>query len=220
MAVARGAGELWLYDLADPTAAPEILQMPEGEVVGSIAFSSDGGPALLFSTASGVSRFTSWDPETGEFDLHPLPKPVAAVGVDPTGQTALILHDSANSDDMDPGYEDLHGLTMVELSSFRANDYSLPAEPIAFAHSEDGEKGYFIMEDEAYLEILDYGSLLIDEVELKSDPVFVGTLPEMNWAFASQQHDLGRISFYDPETDSLKTITGFELNAGIEVEED
>ncbi len=219
VAVARGAGELWLYDLADPTAQPEIVTMPDGEVLGSIAFSGEGGPALLFSTATGVSRFTSWDQQTDEFSVHPLPKPVAAVGVDPTGQTALILHDDANADDMDPAYEDLHGLTMVELSSFRANDYSLPEEPIAFAHSDDGEKGYFIMEGEAYLEVLDYRSLLIDEVALKSDPVFVGTLPDTNYAFASQEHALGRISFYDPETETLKTITGFELNAGIEIED-
>jgi hypothetical protein len=32
----------------------------------------------------------------------------------------------------------------------------------------------------------------------------------------SQQHDLGRISFYDPDAGALDTLTGFELNAGIE----
>jgi hypothetical protein len=32
----------------------------------------------------------------------------------------------------------------------------------------------------------------------------------------SQDHDLGRISFYDPDDDSLETLTGFELNSGIE----
>ena len=218
IAVARGAGELWLYDLADPTAEPEVIPTPASEVLGSIAFTSEEGPALLFSTATGVSRFTSWDPATGEFDLHPLPKPVKSVGVDPTGQTALVLHDEEDSADMDPSYEGLHGVTMVELSSFRANDYALPAEPIGFAHSDDGAHGYFIMEGEGFLEVLDYSSLLIDEVELKSDPVFVGTLPDTNWAYASQEHDLGRISFYDPDTDELKTITGFELNAGIEEE--
>ena len=219
VAVARGDGQLWLYDLDDPGGAPEIIGMPEGEVLGSIAFSADGGPALLFSTATGVSRFTSWDPETGEFGLHPLPKPVSAVGVDPTGGTALILHDQADSEDIDPTYEGMYGITLVELSSFRANDYALPAEPVSFTHSDDGQRGYFIMDGKPYLEVLDYGALLIDEVRLKSDPVFVGTLPETNWAYVSQEHDLGRISFYDPDDGSLKTITGFELNSGIEVEE-
>ena len=151
--------------------------------------------------------------------------PVSALSKDQQDElactyAALILHDDENADDMDPVYDKKYGVTLVELSSFRANDYALPGEPISFAHGDDGARGYFIMEGESFLEVLDYGNLLMDEVQLKSDPVFVGTLPETNWAYASQEHDLGRISFYDPETGDLKTITGFELNSGIEVEED
>ena len=35
-------------------------------------------------------------------------------------------------------------------------------------------------------------------------------------AWASQAHELGRLSFYDPDAASLDTITGFELNSEIE----
>jgi len=41
-------------------------------------------------------------------------------------------------------------------------------------------------------------------------------LPTTDYAFASQEHDLGRISFYDTDTEALETITGFELNGEIE----
>ena len=35
-------------------------------------------------------------------------------------------------------------------------------------------------------------------------------------AWVSQDHPLGRISFFDPDDASLETLTGFELNSGIE----
>jgi hypothetical protein len=35
-------------------------------------------------------------------------------------------------------------------------------------------------------------------------------------AWVSQEHPLGRITFYDPDDASLETLTGFELNAAIE----
>ena len=37
-------------------------------------------------------------------------------------------------------------------------------------------------------------------------------------AWVSQEHDLGRISFFDPDEGTLETITGFELNSEIERE--
>lgn len=218
VAVARAANELWIYELAQPHEPPVILDLPADEVIGSVTFSDVGDRALLYSTASGVSHYTSWDLADDSFTVHPLPKPVAAVGIDPTGQTALILHSDDDSDDMNPNYDGHFGLSLVELGTNRANDYVLPGEPIGYDQSDDGATGYLVMEGVPALEVLDHGGLLLDEVPLKSDPVFLGTLPELGWAYVSQEHDLGRISFYDPATDALKTLTGFELNAGIEEE--
>ena len=73
------------------------------------------------------------------------------------------------------------------------------------------------MDGEPYLEVLHYDSLLYDEVELKSEPVHLGVLPETRTAYISQICDLGRIeNFYDVDDANLETITGFELNAGIQ----
>jgi len=53
--------------------------------------------------------------------------------------------------------------------------------------------------------------------------VWVGVMPDLDPtdgmeppAWVSQQHPLGRISFYDADADVLETLTGFELNAAIE----
>jgi hypothetical protein len=63
---------------------------------------------------------------------------------------------------------------------------------------------------------LDYQTFVPDEIELPSLPVHMGTLPDTNTVFISQEHNLGRISFFTPELGGLQTITGFELNAVVE----
>ena len=138
--------------------------------------------------------------------------------VSPTGGTALVFHDDGNGEDVDsssPFYGE-YALTMIDLSDFFANPLLLPAEPTGYADTEDGETGFFVMDGEPYLEVLHYDSLLYNEIELKSEPVHLGVLPETRTAYISQEHDLGRISFFDVDADELQTITGFELNAGIQ----
>ncbi len=221
VAVARDSKELWLYDLADPFAAADVVALPETDTFGSVVMSPDGSRGLLYSTASGVSRYGSWDLSTDEITVRALVKPVRAIGLSPTGETALVFHDKENGDtDSDSVFYSQWALTMIDLTDdFFSNPLRLPAEPSGFAHSDDGERGYLIMEEQPLLEVLDYRSLLYEEVALKSPAVHVGVVPESTLAWASQEHELGRLSFYAPETGELQTITGFELNSGIETEE-
>ncbi|MDP6931781.1 MAG: hypothetical protein QGG40_02650, partial [Myxococcota bacterium] len=218
--VARGSGELWVYDVADLFGSPEVITLPEDGTFGSVILSPDDTKGLLYSTATSESIYASWDRTDPDAETaittHPLVKPVSQATISPTGGTALIFHPEENTDDSDPFYDDHYGISMVDLDSFLSNDYRLTGEPTAYADSDDGTHGFFVMEEEQYLQVLTYSSLILDEVELKSDPVHVGVLPDTAWAYVSQEHDLGRISFYDAETDDLNTITGFELNSGIE----
>ena len=219
VAVARGANQVWIYDMTDPYATASVLDLPSGEVDGSVLMSPDGTKALLYSTVSGVSRVTAWDLEDNSFTVYSLEKPVSSVAISPDGGTALIFHDIANGDvDETSVLYNHYGLTLVDLSDFFMSPMKLDAEPTAYANSEDGLTGYFIMDGLPYLEVLDYDSLIPTEVTLKSDPVYVGVLPETRLAYVNQEHDLGRLSFYDPDSDELSTITGFELNSEIEHE--
>ncbi len=219
VAVCRGSSELWIYDLEEP-GAPRVVDMPEDRVLGAVEFGPDAlTPAILYSTISGESAFASWDLSDDSIEMHPLPKPVLAVGLDPTGQTALFVHDEADVEDQDPAHEGSYGVSLVDTSSWLTNDYVLPAEPMQFAHSDDGGHGFLILEGEEALEVLDYTTLLMDEIPLRSRPVHLGVLPASSWAYVSQEHELGRLSLYDASTGTLKTMTGFELNSGIEVEE-
>ena len=113
-------------------------------------------------------------------------------------------------------------LTAINLVDGRTNPMLLPSEPISFVNSGDGRHAYFIMEGEQFLEQLDYVTLLPQQIPLKSNPKFLGVLatPEGSadapFAWVSQEHELGRISFFNPNDNTLETITGFELNSEIE----
>jgi len=221
--VARNSSELWVYDVAAPRDTPKIVDMPTDDIYGSLLMSPDNTKGLLYSTQSGQARYGVWDRATDTVETLPLEKPVSAVGVSPRGNTALVFHTFANGD-IDPAssFYDKHALTLIELdgASFFPNPIQLEAEPIAYANAADGETGYFIMDGLPYLGILDYEAISHDIAPLPSEPVHLGTLPEEDTAFVNQVHDLGRLSFYDPNVDEdeapLQTITGFELNSAIE----
>ena len=222
--VARGAKELWIYDMADPRAAAQVVDMPADDVFGSVLMSPDNTKGLLYSTQSGQARYGVWDRATDTVKTYPLEKPVGSVGVSPRGNTALVFHTLSNGDiDPDSPFYDEQALTLIELDSpsFFANPIKLSGAPTAFASAADGRTGYFVMDGLPYLGILDYEGLSHDIQVLPSEPVHLGVLPEENTAFVNQDHPLGRLSFYDPDIDpddrsQLQTITGFELNSAIE----
>mgnify|MGYP003886192831 FL=1 len=145
------------------------------------------------------------------------PKPISGISLSPDGATGVLVHDIDNGDtDSESVFYNEYALTLVDLSDYFANPIRLPAEPTEFAQTSDGDLGFVIMEAEASLLQLNYRTLIHDQVELKSTAVHMGVMPESRLVYASQEHDLGRISFYDPDARELQTITGFELNSGIE----
>ncbi len=215
--VARGAQEIWSFDAADPWSAPDVVTLPSA--YGSVLFADDGR-AILYTNATLLTTFGVWDLATGEILERSLVKPVSSMGVSPTGGSLLVFHTFADAEGADPDspFYRSHALTLVDLDDFRTNPLALDAEPSSFATTDDGEWGFFVMEGEQYLEVLNFETLLYDEIPLPSVPVHLGVLPGSTTAWVSQEHSLGRISFFEPNSDAFDTITGFELNSGIEHE--
>lgn len=219
--LARGAHELWLFDAVDPFATPRVIPTPSGTSYGSVLYAGDGGQAVLYTNASRVAQYATWDTATDVITEHPLVKPVKTMAVSPTGGSLLVFHteeDASDADATSPFYGEW-ALTLVDLDDYRQNPILLPAEPTGYSTSTDGNYGFYLLEGYKFLEVLDFRTMLPEEITLKSAPVFVGTLPQTDIAFASQEHDLGRISFYTADAGTLDTVTGFELNSQIDHEE-
>ncbi len=219
--MARGSHELWIFDPVDPLASPRVVSTPADNTYGSVVYAGDGSQALLYTNASAVSEFATWNTSTDVITERALEKPVETIAISPTGGSALIFHtqtDAADADPSSPFYGNW-ALTLVDLTDFRQNPILLPAEPTGYSTTTDGKYGFYLLDGYNFLEVLDFGTMLPEEITLKSPPVFVGNLPDTDIAFASQENNLGRISFYTADSGTLDTITGFELNSQIDHEE-
>ena len=216
--VSRGSNELYVFDVENPYGDPEVIALPSEEFIGSVQFSPDNTKAMLYTTAALVDHYTTWDLATGELTVRPLIKPIQSVNVTPDGGALVVFHTEADAEGADTTGE-FYGewaMSMISLTDFRRNAILLSAEPTAYADSLDGRWGFFVMEDKPFLEVLDYDNLGLTEIKLRSNPVHVGVLTGTSYAYVNQDHELGRLSFYDPDAELLETITGFELNSGIE----
>ncbi|TVQ92526.1 MAG: hypothetical protein EA397_06870 [Deltaproteobacteria bacterium] len=224
--VSRADNQIWIFDAEAPELPPEVLDLPEPLVAGSIRFNPDGDRAILYTTAALSRTFAIWNTQTDEVRLESLVKPVRGMAYTPTGDSLLVMHTRENSPDQLPGSDFYNhwavSLLQVDDRALLQNAIKLPAEPMDFANAYDGRNGYFIMHNEPSLIQVDYDTLLYDAIALRSHPVFVGVLPPLETqtarppAWASQEHDLGRISFFHPDSRRVETITGFELNNQIE----
>jgi len=216
--VARSSRELYVYDAASPYDDAVRLDLPADSEYGSVVYAGEGAAAVLYTNAAAVPRYGLWDTVAGNIRERTLVKPVSSVGLSPTGGSLIVFHTRDDAADADPEsvFADRWALTLVDMEDQRQNPMVLRGEPKGYSVSDNGEYGFFVMEGLPYLEALDFRSLLYEEVPLQSEPVFVGALPGSNIAWASQEHDLGRISFYDAGTGTLDTVTGFELNAEID----
>jgi DNA-binding beta-propeller fold protein YncE len=221
--VSRGARQVAVFDVADPFAPPITTTIAGDAPLGSILLAPDDS-AVLYTNASALNRYATWDVGAPDMILHPLPKPVETMVRTPTGGSLLAIHGREdNPDGSTPeAYRNKNAISLIDLGDLRANTLVLDAAVSGFANSADGGLGYAIMEGVPWLEILDYRTLIFDEVALRSSAVFVGVLPDLIEdddappAWVSQDHALGRITFYDPDDATPRTITGFALNGEIE----
>jgi DNA-binding beta-propeller fold protein YncE len=225
VSVSRGTGELFVFTTERPFDAPRVVALPLDATYGSLQFEPSGGAAVLFTNAVAQERYALWDTASDVILERPLVKPVQSVGVSPDGGTLLVFHTREDGPLTNPLFAGKDALTLIDLDDFRTNPMLLPAPPLAYANAGSGALGYLVMEGENYLEVLDYDTLLHEQIELPSPPVFLGVLPDLlptdgdePPAWVSQEYSLGRLTFWDPDERVADTLTGFELNAGIEVQ--
>ena len=228
MIVARASQQLFTYDAAAPTEDPDLLTLPQTETIGSVSMAPVGDVALLYTTAELTDRVTVWDRASGvteltDDDIQRLVKPVDQVIMAPDGKSLLVVHTLEDVPDESDIYSDHHAMTIVTVAdgAFLPNAVLLEDELESLANFDSGDRAVFMMTDNRYVGVIDYTTRLVDDVAVPSYPVHVGVMPEDEGlptpvAWISQDHSLGRISFIDPETLEQQTVTGFELNSGIE----
>ncbi len=63
---------------------------------------------------------------------------------------------------------------------------------------------------------MELDSLIVNQISLSSQPTAAGYAAATDKVFIAQNHTAGRMTFVGVDDDSLKTVTGYNLNEAIE----
>lgn len=202
-----------------------------GQTIGRAIVTAGGETALLFTTAAPVDMLTVLTfqpaPTYRSVTLH---APVLAVFPTPDGQNAVVLHQ------ITPTATDEGAFSVVPVGAdLPASIQPVPAPPTQVALTNDralitvsnSPTGALVSTSEAatygvYVTLMP--SLVTVPYPLASAPVAVGIMPEGSdagtmpgdhAAYVAQNYPDGRITFIDLDGGGARTITGFDLSAGI-----
>jgi len=175
---------------------------------------SDEGLLLHTSTRS---RYGWLDLDSGELSVRSLVKSSTRVALVDGARLALFEHPPTDVEDVDPTspFSGRHAITLARVDDGWSNPIRLDAALNDVVDSGMGY-GYFTVEGVGVLAALDYATLLATSYSLASVPETLGVIPESTRAYASLEHPLGRLTFFDAATGQMQTITGFELNGAID----
>jgi hypothetical protein len=215
----------------DPTTMTTTVV--KDEIIGSVSLTQDDGTALLYTTAIDPTLTTIPDSlkRLTILNLKGAPAPrtvqlrkaVQSVAISPDGETALIVSVKIPGDPNAPGLDDgtqadrQEGYSLVQIGSGFVK-LQVTAAPLGpFALVPDGSHLLVLFNQNPIQEVqnVELDSFRVTPIELGSPPTSVGTVPGSQRAFVGQDHPDGRISFIDYQTNSVQTVTGFELNSRI-----
>ena len=229
-AVQRAAQQLAIIDIPGDAQNPSGVETIDltNATLGSLVLSRDGRRGLLYTNATLDERITllKLDQPGYPRSTWALKKAVRAVGISPTGDTALLLDAKAFGDPSQAtNFEDYidksYGYTLLDLATGFAKLQITPVDPGAFTYSPDGTKVYVGLDGgdaptaTRALQVVTTQTGVVITKPLGSPPSAVGMLPGAAQAFVAQRHPLGRVSFLDLGTDAVRTVTGFDLNSQV-----
>jgi hypothetical protein len=225
-AVLRDAQQLAVVDVPADAIDPSGIDLVDlsDATLGSLALSADGTRGILYTNATLDPRVTLVQLNAPGYPhtTWPLQKGVRAVGLSPSGASAVVLHakvpgDPASATDFDDFIAKSYGYSLVDLGSGFAKLEITPVDPGNFVFAPDSTKLYIALASDTtkQLQVVDVKDGITTTDALGSPPDSVGILPDANQAFVSQTHPLGRVSFVDFTTDAMRTVTGFDLNSQV-----
>jgi hypothetical protein len=188
----------------------------QGQSFGSVAVSSGGGVALLFTNATPNDHLTILNTAPGAgFLAHrtvSLKAPVKAVFPAADGSHAVALLSPS------PGSTKAGAFSVVPLSVDlppKIQGTDAPAVGVAILSAralvtvrDDAKKLYA-----TYL--VRMPELQVDPFKLSSPPLATGVVPAASVGYVAQEHPEGRITFVTLAEGKARTLTGFELGAKV-----
>ncbi len=192
-----------------------------GNEAGLALLTPDQNVALLYSTLPLLPSLSFFDFATETIRSVVLRNQIRSVVVSPDSMSAVVVHKKQSEKNLgiDGEFQASEGLTLVDLITGYRRPVFLQAEPldVIMTQGADTTLVYVMLasSNEARRGVmrLDLKSFRSDFVALPSQPNRLGRVGDK--VFVSQESEDGRITFFDIETNAQRTISGYELNAGI-----
>ena len=203
---------------------------------GSIALSADSSKAFLFTTLNSESRavLLSLEDQTDVRVLN-FEKGIRGALADGRGDAFLIFHDrqegtTAGLSPIDPLYVARSwGFSLLDVRTATTRLFLTELEPgdAALWSPESGDARVFMTFKEpssaATAEPAHYDVVTVnlstfrkDTFRLASLPDGLGLIPAAEKVYVNQVHPQGRMTFVDVHTNDRQTVTGYQLNAGVQ----
>ncbi len=243
VAVVRDTAEVAIIPLGAGVPDPAQVQHVTitGETVGSASIAADGKTVLLYTNAVAAERLTvltlGASPVYRVVKLH---APVLAVFATPDATNAVVFHgelpapaatggagghaDGGVPPAIDagppPSQVATHAFSLVPLTgTLPAAIQETDVPPQAVAIAPAGDRVLVTERDDTKnvygVYVGQFPSLQIQKITLASPPIAVGVLSGANEGYVAQKNAEGRITFVAMDTGQARTITGFEIGAGV-----
>jgi hypothetical protein len=245
VAVVRDTAEVAVLPLAAGVPSPDAIThiTVAGEIVGSVVIAPGGGAAVLYSNAAALDRITVLTlGATPSYRVVKLHAPVLSAFPTAGAHNAIVLHAAppATSGGADGGVpdggaaaSDAGTSTSTTMGPVPANAFSLvpldqdlPAKivdtvapPQSVAITDAGDRVLVTVRDDVrqtygvYMGL--FPTLEVQTLMLASPPIAAGVVAGAGRGYVAQKHPEGRITFVTLSSGDARTLTGFELGAGV-----
>ena len=212
LAAVRETNQIAVLPIPSIVSSPGIFELVtvDNVVVGSVSLASAASVGIAYSNASDQERAVSIDFGQTPAVVRPIKlySRVKSAMLAPNGRTGLVIHGDGSS----------YSLLVLD-SQLPPKLASTVGQITQAAITSDGSRIVLASRNDARKE---YAAYFIDALSqhitthvLPSPPVAVGIVPEASRAYVAQEHPDGRITFFDLDTGTARTLTGFELSARV-----
>ncbi len=194
-------------------AAPE----EEIDVVAGVAtLTPDGKHVLLHTTTAGdnsdkrrLTLLSKIDEKWVVTEKVGLDRMIRSVVTGVDSSVAVAMHQKIN-----PGTGQMaYSYTLLRIPTLQAKFQQIAVEPGQLLLTPDGKMGYLLLEEDRSVDVIQLKSRIVDTLRLGSPPTAAGFAAKTRKVFIAQDHEAGRMTFVGIDDDSIKTVTGFNLNS-------
>lgn len=203
--------------------------------MGAASISGDRQTALLFTTATAERRAVMLSLEDDSQRVVAFEKLILGALPDASGASFVVIHNKQpgeippDATPADPEFiEKSWGLSALDIESGATRLVLTKHRPTEFAlwSGDDAARMYATFQGpESSTEVpgtyrdvleLDLSTFRSETVRVPSLPDGLGVIPDVDKVYVSQKHAQGRITFISTTTRKKQTVTGYQLNAGID----